>query len=68
MGSHFSKFIFVASGAFFYWTLSGYNGKFDDYMSRHSDNDAKYFKNFFTGMTLIGTILVIIGSIIQINR
>jgi hypothetical protein len=41
--------IIVSTGAFFYWTMSGFNGTFNDYMSRYYDTDDKYDKNFWTG-------------------
>ena len=50
--------LFVVSvGPFFYWTLSGFKGTFDDWMSRYYDTDKKYYKNFLTGLALLAIIL-----------
>ena len=58
-----STLLFVAVGAFFYWTLSGYKGKFDDYMSRYYDSDNKYDKNYLTGMGILALIAILIQGI-----
>ena len=58
-----STLLFVALGAFFYWTLSGYKGKFDDYMSRYYDSDNKYDKNYFTGLGILALIIISILGI-----
>jgi len=50
----------VATGAFYYWLISGFDGSYNNYMSSYSDNDWKYFKNLFTGLLII----VLIGSFV----
>jgi hypothetical protein len=60
MGLDLSKLVFVSTGAFFYWTLSGFKGTFNDYMSRYHDTDAKYFKNYWTGLALVAILMIII--------
>jgi hypothetical protein len=60
-----SSLIFVSTGAFVYWTISGYKGTFDDYMSRFSDTDNKYEKNYWTGAGLITLVTMIILGILS---
>ena len=58
-----STLVIVSTGAFFYWTLSGYKGKFNDYMSRYYDTDTKYNKNYWTGLGLLAFLVTIILGI-----
>ena len=58
-----STLLFVSTGAFFYWTLSGFKGNFDDYMSRYHDSDNKYDKNYWTGFGILGLTAIVILSI-----
>lgn len=60
MGSSFLGLVVVATGAFLYWTLSGFKGKFDDYMSRYHDGDVKYFKNLLTGLCILSILFMLI--------
>jgi len=56
--------VIVSTGAFFYWTMSGYKGTFDDYMSRYNDTDNKYDKNYWAGLGLLTAFAIIVLAII----
>jgi hypothetical protein len=56
--------IIVSTGAFFYWTMSGFNGTFNDYMSRYYDTDNKYDKNFWTGLGLFVVLAIIVYGVV----
>jgi hypothetical protein len=55
--------IIVAIGAFFYWTISGYSGKFNDHMSRYYDRNTKFDKNYWTGVAIIVAVLIVVCGI-----
>lgn len=56
--------IFVSTGAFFYWTLSGYKGSFNDQMSRYYEYNARYEKNYWTGLGLLFLIVIaVLGAV-----
>jgi hypothetical protein len=61
----FPSLLFVSTGAFLFWTLSGCKGAFNDYMSRYHERDWRYYKNFFTGMAIIIFAIGIIGGIVS---
>lgn len=65
MRANVTTFIIVSAGAFFYWTLSGYKGSFNDYMSNHYDTDKKYDKNYWTGLGLLSVIVITILGIVS---
>ncbi len=64
MRLNLTSLIIVSTGAFFYWTLSGYKGSFDEHMSRYYDNDNKYDKNYWAGLLLITFIVMTILGIV----
>ena len=55
----------VATGAFVFWFISGFNGPFDDYMSGKRDADRKYWKNYDTGTVVIFLIVMLIYSVME---
>lgn len=59
----FSTLAMVSIGAFIFWLLSGFKGKFNDLMSRYYESDQKFDKNYFVGFAII---LIIIASVITI--
>jgi hypothetical protein len=61
----FSSLLLVSTGAFLFWTLSGYKGAFNDYMSRYHERDGRYYKNYFTGLAIIIFGIGIIGGIVS---
>ena len=63
MGRGIFDFIFVLIGAFFYWSISGFIGKFDDYMSSYKELNRKYDKNFFTGFAIFSFVAIILYKI-----
>lgn len=56
--------LIVSTGAFVYWTLSGYKGKFNDHMSRYYDSDTKYDKNYITGLGVLVVLAIIIFAMV----
>lgn len=60
-----SNLIIVGTGAFFYWTTSGYKGKFNDYMSRYYDSDTMSDKNFWTGLVILFFVVMITLSLLK---
>lgn len=65
MGASFLGLVVIATGAFFYWSLSGFKGKFDDYMSRYHDDDVKYFKNLMTGLCILSILFMLIYRVLR---
>lgn len=63
MRLHPKTLIIVATGAFFYWTLSGYKGSFNDYMSRYYDDDNKYDRNYWTGLAILLVVSIVVFKI-----
>lgn len=60
-----TSLIVVSTGAFFYWMLSGFKAKFNDYMSGQHEANAKYYKNFVTGVVIYTVIIAIIIKVIS---
>lgn len=56
--------VIVSTGAFFYWALTGFKGKFNDRMSRYYDDDAKYYKNFVTGLIVLVVLFLLVYRIL----
>ncbi len=47
------SFIFIVVGAFFFWMIKGFKGKFDDEMTRVNESSTKDLRNFITGLIII---------------
>ena len=55
------RFIVVATGAFFYWAINGFSGKFDDEMSGVRESSTKSIRNLITGtviLTIVGILVI----------
>ena len=65
MRADLTTLIIVSMGAFFYWTLSGFKGTFNDYMSRYYDADTKYDRNYLTGLGLLFLVVVITVGVVS---
>lgn len=55
----------VATGAFIFWSFSGFNGSFDDYMSGRRDADWKYWKNYLTGTAVIFVVVMFVYAVME---
>jgi len=55
--------VLVATGAFFFWILSGFRGSFNQHMSRYTDSDNKYYRNLFTGLIIFVLLLTTVSRI-----
>jgi glucan phosphoethanolaminetransferase (alkaline phosphatase superfamily) len=56
--------VLVATGAFLFWTLSGFHGSFNHHMSRYTDSDNKYDRNFFAGLIIFVLLVTTVSRII----
>lgn len=65
MRLEFGTLIIVATGAGFYWMLSGFRGTFNDYMSRYYESNSKYDKNFWTGIAVWAFIAVVLHAVLS---
>jgi hypothetical protein len=61
----FTTLIIVSMGAFFFWTLSGYKGTFNNYMSRYYEADSKYEKNYWTGLALLAVLSITVFGFVS---
>ncbi len=52
--------IFELIGAFVFWCLAGFKGKFDDFVGKGSN-----YKNAFLGMTMFIVLIVLIIVLIK---
>jgi hypothetical protein len=65
MKLNLTTLIIVSTGAFFYWSVSGYRGTFNDRMSRYYDAGTRYEKNYWTGLGVLFFIVIIILGIVS---
>ena len=54
------SFIFIYTGALFYWALSGFKGSINDFLTGPYEYNSLSEKNYITGVIII-VILVLIG-------
>lgn len=47
------SFLIRVIGAFFFWAIKGFKGKFDDEMTGINDSSGKDFRNVIVGFVLI---------------
>lgn len=57
------NFTLIATGAFVFWALKGFKGKFNDEMVGPYDRSSKRVRNITAGSIALLMILIVIGSL-----
>ncbi|NVN95075.1 MAG: hypothetical protein HXX18_07330 [Bacteroidetes bacterium] len=58
------RFIIILTGAFFFWTIKGFKGKFNDEMTGRFDTSFKDVRNFIAGLLILCMIAFLIFNIV----